>query len=332
MSDSASTGCQSGRRIQIAAAQGAAQRTALRLLLNHLPVPEREEEITRLQQSAADGSLSLQGLLLATCADRPVGAVLFLLQPDGCGFVWPPHVVPPDEAGEVADCLLSAVVRELDAAGVWLGQCVLDPDALADRRVLTRNGFPHLTNLHYLQRDLTDLPRGPHNRPESKDGGPVEEGLSVEVVHPDQAGDRLAKLIERTYIDSLDCPALNGVRNGREAMATHRTTGVFLPEGWLIFREAGRDVGVLLFADQPEQNAWELAYMGVVPEARGRGIGRKMLQYGLQLAARSPRRFVLLAVDEDNCYARALYASAGFVPLSVKAVHVRLGAGGRRCG
>ena len=35
----------------------------------------------------------------------------------------------------------------------------------------------------------------------------------------------------------------------------------------------GRDVGVLLLADHPRARHWELMYMGLVPEARGTGLG-----------------------------------------------------------
>ena len=98
-----------------------------------------------------------------------------------------------------------------------------------------------------------------------------------------------------------------------------------LPDQWLVFRDGGRDVGVLVFADHPEQNAWELVYMGVVAEARGRGFGREMVGIGLQSALRSGRDNLVLAVDGRNVFARRIYESFGFCGFDVKSVYVRTG-------
>jgi ribosomal protein S18 acetylase RimI-like enzyme len=116
---------------------------------------------------------------------------------------------------------------------------------------------------------------------------------------------------------------LNGLRNGLEAVAGHRLTGVPLLDGWLVFRDETCDVGVLLLADQPEQNAWELVYMGVVPEARGRGYGRAIVAEAIRRAANSSRRDLLLAVDERNRYAETIYEAAGFEFLDRKRVFAR---------
>jgi len=56
-----------------------------------------------------------------------------------------------------------------------------------------------------------------------------------------------------------------------------------------------------------------IAAMGAVPAARGRGLGRALLQHAIdQARARGERRMVL-EVIEQNAPARALYERAGFV-------------------
>jgi len=316
--------------IRVEPAAGELRRKALRILLQELPEEEREQQIADLIDDRYAASFPLDGLLAAFDSDRLQGAVLFMLQPDGTGFVWPPRtspVVSSAVAGRSADALLQAVSQRLDAANVWLGQCIVDPDDKG-RATLSRNGYPHLTDLLYLQRPMrTQLP-----------DFDLRETLDVSRPDPndDEHAARFAAVIEQTYQGSLDCADLNGMRSGVEAVAGHKAIGTLLRNGWFLFCHGGVPVGVLIFADQPEQDAWELVYMGVVPEARGNGFGREMLLHGLSAAARdSGRRRVLLAVDATNHFARSLYDEAGFDVLDVKSVHVRPGkppASGRASG
>jgi GNAT superfamily N-acetyltransferase len=148
--------------------------------------------------------------------------------------------------------------------------------------------------------------------------------LETIVFDPRTNADRFARILEQTYSGSLDCPAINGVRTGSEALEGHRNSGVFDASRWKIYRDGGIDAGVLLLNDHPEQNSWEVVYVGVVPEARGRGLGKSMLLSGLSEARDSGRASVLLAVDRRNKYARRVYSELGFVELGLRAVYVRI--------
>lgn len=53
--------------------------------------------------------------------------------------------------------------------------------------------------------------------------------------------------------------------------------------------------------------------VAVAPEARGHGVGRKLLRYALELARASHAPSVMLKVHPDNVDARHLYESEGFV-------------------
>ena len=76
--------------------------------------------------------------------------------------------------------------------------------------------------------------------------------------------------------------------------------------------------------DHPTKDAWEVVYMGVVPDARGKGYGRAMLWHGLDEARRAGRGSVLLAVDGKNLYANRIYDDLGFIEVASRAVHVRM--------
>lgn len=56
----------------------------------------------------------------------------------------------------------------------------------------------------------------------------------------------------------------------------------------------------------------ELLRLAVVPEERGRGFGRALVDRGLERLAWEGVRSCFLEVREDNAHARSLYEHAGF--------------------
>lgn len=286
---------------------------ALSLLFSRRTAEERARCTDDVLAAERRGELCLDGLLLAEVDGQEVGAAFSALQPDGTGMVWPPVVAGPVSVDDVSDALLQRICRDLDAAGARMGQCIVELDETGERQALVRNGFVHFVNLCFLERSLDDPLPPP----------PDVEFETVPFV-PSANTERFADVLERTYADTLDCPQLNGSRSGAESLESHRTAGEFDPSRWKIYRAAQADVGVLLLSDHPEQDAWEVVYVGVVPEARGKGIGRAMLLSGLYEARAAGRRAVMLAVDSGNKYARNIYADLGFQDVAVRAVHVRM--------
>ena len=59
----------------------------------------------------------------------------------------------------------------------------------------------------------------------------------------------------------------------------------------------------------------EVANVAVAPEARGRGVGARLLDEALSAARRHGAASVYLEVRDSNAAARALYASRGFVQI-----------------
>lgn len=297
----------------VSAAGADRQVTALSLLFSRFPTHERRERMVEVLEAARHGDVSLEGLLLVDRDAEPVGAALFLLQPDRTAFVWPPVArpdVPEDQQQQAVDALFAEIHRRVAAADTWLAQCLVEPYETGDREALSRNGFGHLADLLYLRRSLAEpLPPLPH------------VPFQTTPFSPASNGERFARLLERTYHGTLDCPRLKGRRSGAEALVSHRLSGGFDPRRWKIYSQDSADIGLLLLNDQPDQNAWEVVYMGVVPEARGRGYGRAMLLSGLDEARRADRGGVVLAVDAGNKYATDVYRDLGFVEWAMRAVH-----------
>ena len=59
----------------------------------------------------------------------------------------------------------------------------------------------------------------------------------------------------------------------------------------------------------------EVANVAVAPEARGQGVGARLLDEALGAASRHGAASVYLEVRDSNAAARALYASRGFVQI-----------------
>jgi ribosomal protein S18 acetylase RimI-like enzyme len=130
-------------------------------------------------------------------------------------------------------------------------------------------------------------------------------------------------LVERTYEGTLDCTALNGVRTIDDVINGYQATGMFRQENWMVVRRGDEDVGVLLLADHPTAEHWELMYMGLIPEVRGRGWGGQITRHAQFSAAASNVKRIVVAVDATNVPAVAMYRKAGFEIWDRRTVYAR---------
>ena len=82
----------------------------------------------------------------------------------------------------------------------------------------------------------------------------------------------------------------------------------------LLAGEAPDGLAVLRFRRSMWSEALEcsLAELYVVPERRGRGLGRALMEQAIELARREGANYMDLGTSEDDVAARALYESLGF--------------------
>lgn len=79
--------------------------------------------------------------------------------------------------------------------------------------------------------------------------------------------------------------------------------------------------GFALFRTVADES--ELLAIGVLPQARGHGVGRVLLNAVLRAAAEDGARTLLLEVAIDNQSALALYYRAGFVHVATRSLYYR---------
>jgi GNAT superfamily N-acetyltransferase len=118
-------------------------------------------------------------------------------------------------------------------------------------------------------------------------------------------------------------PELEGVRSLDDIIDGHRAKGQFEPDRWQYGQVPGQPdaAAVLLLEEIPEKDAWEIAYLGLTPAARGRGLGRIAIGHAVELARPLASR-LQLAVDIRNHPATRLYEAVGFVPFDRRSVHM----------
>jgi ribosomal protein S18 acetylase RimI-like enzyme len=136
--------------------------------------------------------------------------------------------------------------------------------------------------------------------------------------------DLFAHAILQSYRDSLDCPAMNGLRTIDDVIAGHKSSGEFDPQCWFILKKNDQPLAVLLLMRVPRSDMAELAYLGLAPDARGRGLGDVMLRqafWTVRQRMQLPR--VTLAVDSRNIPALKLYYRHGMQQMGVKTAMLR---------
>lgn len=252
--------------LTVTAADSSNRATALRLLFARFPVDEQAIRLRDALRVSEKGGLNLDGLLLATVGELPVGAALVMLQPDAIALVWPPVLTcgAMDEV-RIEDALMLEVCRRIDAAEARLGQSLLMPDDVVEGKLLARHGFSYAADVFFLARAHQKLDTETTTISPEPDSLLVRHAVTSETFR-DANASRFARVIEQSYQHSLDCPYLKNFRNGAEALDSHKLSGVFDPSSWWLYSIDGHDAGVFLLNEHPDQDAIELVYVGVIPE------------------------------------------------------------------
>jgi mycothiol synthase len=317
---------------QIAPCPAEGRGAALEVLYRRVPEALRYRLIVEVLDEANRGEIDLSGLWIARERDgRIIGALLTQPLAGKAAAVWAPEVMPSWRRPSLAAGLVQTALADLKARGFLLAQAVLDESAgFRAARDLKRGGMPRVTELLYLERD-TSLPlaidgcevtrRGCADvlrdcrRSTTFEWWSFEPGLESE----------FRAVLQATYSGSLDMPELSGARSLDDILESHRAAGRFVAERWRLGRIPGKpeEASVLLMAEVPGRDVWEIVYLGLTPSARGLGLGRDLLQHAIELARCHVSRLEL-AVDCRNIPAARLYQSAGFIARDRRTVHLAI--------
>ncbi len=281
---------------------------SLRLILGGHGVTVTDDHLHEFLKFCDDRGIDLTLLWVAEQNGRPALAALPVMSPGRTMLLF---VSPPPHKG--SELTLGTLIEQTaDAAAardVQLAQALIDPQDEAMQRVYVAAGFYAMAELIYLNaapRAGTPFPTLP-------------PGLAWESYSP-QTHHQFARAIIDTYHESLDCPALNGLRSIDDVIEGHKASGIFNPADWFILVDSSETVatpardplGVLLLASSGRaEDVMELIYLGLAPSCRGRQMGELLIQQALAVVALEKNRRLSLAVDAQNLPALKLYYRHG---------------------
>jgi mycothiol synthase len=230
----------------------------------------------------------------------------------------------PEQLAERVACLEAACrfLRQEHIPPARLAQALLEPAERWGIDAFESAGFLHVGELAYMRRPLPGEPIPAQAR------APIwPEGISVRNVgdldEPDSDRPLLLVAMDRSYVRTLDCPELCGLRDTADVLESHRATGDWDPHLWWLVFLRGEPHGCLLLNRCPEQRSVELVYLGLSPELRGKGLGAKLLALGLAHLDGESATHVACAVDVRNAPALALYTRLGFTSFTSRIGYVR---------
>jgi len=266
---------------------------ALRLLFGDRS--DRDRRAERCRDALTSGDHDPAGVFVARDASgRLCGAAMVQAMPGALGVAWPPR----GESPEIEDALAATACDWVRAGGVKVCQVFTSGDETADMAPLERAGFRHVTQLVVMRRVVGSAAR--------RDPRPPITFVSESPPFRDEFRNALLA----THEGTLDCPELNGSRTPEELLAGFAQPGA----QYAAFDPAASEapIGVVMLTCGEEPGTVELAYLGVVPAARGRGHGGSLLAFVLAEAGRLRAAVLTLSVDARNEPALRLYRRHGF--------------------
>lgn len=285
------------------------RRLALALLLIGRP-KEQDPAVDHFEQFADEQGLDLGTLWIAAeggVNGRLLGSVLLVPNHGSTAMLFVGQAMGWSDTSAVVE-LIQAVCDGQLGRGVSVIQSLIDPGQVVEGQVLERAGLTRLAKLIYMQRVIEPGERRVA-RP-MRLGGCDQPRI---VTYSEDTHDDFARAIEASYIDTLDCPGLVGMRQVDQIIAGHKGTGRFNPDNWLAyFDEAGEPIAVLLLAEVAQGSGMELVYLGVAKPYRGKRIGNTLMHYAVSESARVHGTRLYLAVDDRNDPAVRLYTGMGF--------------------
>lgn len=242
---------------------------------------------------------------------RPVAAAMVVENPGRIGMLIFSSPVLPG----VQDAPLGRLIQTISAdaldSGMSLVQCLLEPYQDRDATVLRSAGYFRLAELIYMRLDLRS---NTFEQPGQIDLNWRSCGDFSEA--------ELARVIEATYIDSRDCAAISGLRKPSDIIATHKSCGIFCPHSWWIAEREKVPVGCILVNDCANPGESEVIYIGVVPQHRGKGLGKELICRAADKARMRNQVSLVLAVDASNNHAIKAYRTLGFAETNRRMVYV----------
>lgn len=271
---------------------------ALTHLLSYSGHTADARQIASFQQSAAARHMDLTRMHVATQDHRLLYALCPVPLPGRTVMLLSGTPTNPQQR-EAADVLLQQVIADYAQTDNALLQVLVDPEDTAQIAMYRTAGFTHLAELIYLE-----CP-----------GRLLEYHLPDHswqlLTYTPQRHELFAQAILASYQQTLDCPALNGLRSIEDVIIGHKAAGEFDPNNWMVLMQEETPAGALILSRVPASDALELTYIGLAAFARGRGIASELMKISIRRTAELGCARLTTAADSQNRPALTMYVRAG---------------------
>src|SRR4051794_7290163 len=248
---------------------------ALRLILATPAGLGSDAQVLDFLSFCVERKIDTTAIWIAVHRNTLVWALLPVVSPGKTMMLFTPAAALRETPAGAPGTLASAVCSHWALRGVTLAQMLIDPQARPVIDTYRAAGFDELAELVYLQKQVRarriPIPNFAPN-------------FTLKT-YSSETHNAFADIIQRSYHDSLDCPALNGLRDMNDVITGHQSTGEYDPAMWWILCRGDHTLAVLLLSRVPQQSAIELVYLGLAPEARGQGIGDLLMQHAIATVA-----------------------------------------------
>lgn len=236
--------------------------------------------------------------------------------PSGSLLVWP---VDPTTAVAARETLYRAAVERGTQLGCNIAQILLPDDFANHGDSLERVGFRRLTSIVHMRCNFAEI--ADQRKPESRNRVADIDWLDCTSGNHEL----LASVLFDTYPGSLDLPEIHDWRTPDEVLEGHRAQGTEGFHDWSTMNCDGEPAGVLMLAADRETAELEIAYLGLKPQFRGRGLGNELMS---RIAKRrvecSPWncKTVVVNLDRRNSPALNLYARWNLQSVAEHSLHI----------
>jgi mycothiol synthase len=237
---------------------------------------------------------------------------LWVPAPGKTAMLFAPSLSEFPEAASATQVAIHAALEDAARAGIVLVQAMMEPADAAGKTVFAAAGLSQLATLTYMERKPPTQPPG-FDLPSDLELAAYDGGTHA----------KFRQAITASYEQTLDCPAMSGLREVDDVIEGHKAVGVFDPQLWGVLLRWGKPVGCLLLAEIPARRALELVYLGLSPEVRGQGLGRLLMGRVLGVASRRHFEVATLAVDAANGPAVRLYRRCGYTSVAQRVAMIK---------
>lgn len=210
---------------------------------------------------------------------------------------------------QAAACL-KAAAGQAAAAGMKMVQGIFDVDESVLSGIYQAAGYQPLAILQFME----------HSARWALPEVQLPDGYHLETYRPD-THDLFKQAIGASYEQTLDCPAMSGLRSLEDVVIGHQHAGEFNPALWFVLIHQSRGVGVLLLTLNPSLQSLDVTYLGLGSEHRRRHLGMFFMTQVRRMMRLTGARASTLAVDERNAPAVGLYHKAGYRPMQRRTVY-----------